>query len=113
MIVKFSISWYNNGKFYFDKPVEISSEFIYKLTGLSNTGDPVPIGIKYGLVERLTGTPTRKNYKGLIVSQIQDTTREIVEKVVSTGLIVIGRGCDLKLEMLEAVDTIATSGKIY
>ena len=49
--VKFIISRYHNGKFYFDKPVEIFSEIIYKLTELSNQGDPVPIGIKYGLVE--------------------------------------------------------------
>ena len=50
-VVKFIISWYHNGKFYFDKLVEISSEVIYKLTGLSNQGKPVPIGIKEGLVE--------------------------------------------------------------
>ena len=34
--VKFIISWYHNGKFYFDQPIEISGEVIYKLTGLSN-----------------------------------------------------------------------------
>ena len=49
--VKFIISRYHNGKFYFDRPVEISSEVIYKLTGLSNRGDLVPTGIKEGLVE--------------------------------------------------------------
>ena len=48
--VKFIISWYHNGKFYFDRPVEIFGEVIYKLTNLSNQGDPVPIGIKEGLV---------------------------------------------------------------
>ena len=50
-VVKFIISRYHNSKFYIDKPVEIFSEIIYKLTELSNQGDPVPIGIKYGLVE--------------------------------------------------------------
>ena len=59
--VKFIVSQYHNGKFYFDRPVEISGEVIYKLTGLSNQADPVPIGIKEGLVERLTGTPKGKN----------------------------------------------------
>ena len=49
--VKFIISRYHNGKFYFDKLVEIFDEVIYKLIGLSNQGDPVPIGIKEGLVE--------------------------------------------------------------
>ena len=44
--VKFIISWYHNGKFYFDRPVKISREVIYKLTGLSNQGDPVLVGIK-------------------------------------------------------------------
>ena len=44
--IKFIISWYHNGKFYFDRLVEISGEVIYKLTDLSNHGEPVPIGIK-------------------------------------------------------------------
>ena len=44
--VKFIISRYHNGRFYFDQPVDISREFIYKLIGLSNKGDPVPICIK-------------------------------------------------------------------
>ena len=49
--VKFIISRYNNKIFYFNMLVEISSEVIYKLTSLSNQGDPVPIGINEGLVE--------------------------------------------------------------
>ena len=69
--VKFIISWYHNGKFYFDRLVEISGEVIYKLTGLSNQGDSIPIGIKEGLVERLTRTPKGKNLKGLMINQIQ------------------------------------------
>ena len=59
-IVKFIISQYYNGKFHFDTSVEISSKTIYKLIGLSNKCDPIPIGIKEGLVERLMGTPTGK-----------------------------------------------------
>ena len=43
-IVKFIISRYHNGKFYFNRPIEISGETIYKLNRLSNKGDPVPIG---------------------------------------------------------------------
>ena len=42
-IFKFIINRYHNGKFYFDKPMEISTERIYKLTGLSNKGNPVPV----------------------------------------------------------------------
>ena len=34
-------------------------------------------------------------------------------KIIATGLTPIGRGSDLKLDMLEAVDTIADMGKIY
>ena len=45
-VVKFIISRYHNKKIYFDRPVEISGEVIYKMNGLSNQGDPVPIGIK-------------------------------------------------------------------
>ena len=44
--VKFIISRYNNGRFYFDQPVDISGEVIYKLTGLSNKWDPVLVDIK-------------------------------------------------------------------
>ena len=47
----FIISRYHNDRFYFDRPVEISGEVIYKLTGLSNKGDLVLIDIKEGPVE--------------------------------------------------------------
>ena len=102
-IVKFTISRYHNGKFYFNTPVEISAETIYKLTGLSNKGDLVPVAIKEGLVERITGTPIGKNSKGLIIGQVQATTPKIVSKIMSTGLTVTGRDCDLNLDMLEVV----------
>ena len=68
--VKFIISQYHNGRFYFDQPVDISGEFISKLTGLSNEGNPVPVDIKEGLVEELTGSTSGKNLKGLMISQI-------------------------------------------
>ena len=45
-VVKFVISQYQNGLFYFDQPVDIFGEVISKLTGLSNKGDLVPVGIK-------------------------------------------------------------------
>ena len=44
--VKFILSRYHNGQFYFDQPVDISGEVISKLTRLSNKGDPIPVGIK-------------------------------------------------------------------
>ena len=84
--MKFIISRYHNGKFYFDRSVEISGEVIYKLTSLSNQGDPVPIGIKEGLVEQLTRTPTGKNWKGLIISQIQARRLQIMAKIIAIGL---------------------------
>ena len=112
-IVKFIIGWYHNGKFYFDKPVEISAETIYKLTGLSSKGDPIPVGIEEGMIEILTRIPTRKKSKGLIVGQIKATTPKMVAKIVSMGRTVTGRGCDLKLDMLEVVNCIAESGKVY
>ena len=61
--VKFINNWYHNGKFYFDIPVEISAETNYRLTGLSKKCDPVLVGIKEGLFERLRGTPTQKKLK--------------------------------------------------
>ena len=38
---------------------------------------------------------------------------QIVAKIIANALTPTGRGSDLKLDMLEAVDTIATNGKIY
>ena len=61
-------------------------EVINKLTGLSNQGDPVPIGIKEGIVERLTRTPIGKNSKGLMISQIQARTLQIMAKIIATRL---------------------------
>ena len=71
--VKFIISRYHNGRFYFDELIDISGDVISKLTGLSNKGDPVPVGIKEGHVKELTGSSPRKNSKGLMIGQI--TTR--------------------------------------
>ena len=88
-------------------------DVISKLTGLSNKGDPVPVGIKEGLVEELTGSPSRKNSKGLMISQITTWTPQIVAKIIAITLTLAGRGNNLKLEMLEAVDTIATDRWLY
>ena len=105
--VKFIISRYHNGRFYFDQPIDITADVISKLTGLSNQGSPVPIGIKEGLVQELMGTPTGKNLKGLMIGQIATRTPQIVAKIIVVTLTLAGRSSDLKLEMLEAVDTIA------
>ena len=48
-----------------------------------------------------------------MISQIQARTPQIVAKIIVTGLTPIGQVSDLKLEMLEEVDTIAETGKIY
>ena len=48
-----------------------------------------------------------------MVSQIQDRTPQIVAKIIAIGLTPTGRGSDLKLDMLEAVDTIAETRKVY
>ena len=93
--------------------MEISAETTYKLTKLSNKGDPVLVGTKEGLVERLTRTMTGKNSKGLIVSQIKSSTPKVVAKIVSASLTIAGQGCDLKLDMLEVVDCIVGSRKVY
>ena len=44
--VKFIINRYHDSRFYFDRLVDISSEVIYKMTGLSNQGDPIPVSKK-------------------------------------------------------------------
>ena len=38
---------------------------------------------------------------------------QIVAKIIATALTPTGRGRDLKLDMLEVVDTISHTGKIY
>ena len=53
--VKFIISRYHNGRFYFNQPIDITGDVISNITSLSNQGSPVPIGIKDGLVQELTG----------------------------------------------------------
>ena len=58
------------------------------------------------MVEQLTGTPSGKNSKGLMISQIQARTPQIVAKIIAIGLTPTGRGSDIKLGMLEVVDTI-------
>ena len=111
--VKFIIIRYHNGRFYFDEPVDISGDVISKLIDLSNEEDPVLVGIKEGLVEDLIGSPSDKNSKGLMIIQITTRMPQIVAKIISITLTLVGGGNDLKLEMLEVVDTIATDGQIY
>ena len=111
--VKFVISRYHNDRFYFDQPIDITGDVISKLTGLSNQGSPVPIGIKDGLVQELTGSPSGKNSKGPMIGQIATRTPQIVAKIIAITLTLAGQGSDLKLEMLEAVDTIVIDGRIY
>ena len=48
-----------------------------------------------------------------MTSQITARTPQIVAQIISITLIMASQGNDLKLDMLEAVDTIATNGKIY
>ena len=48
-----------------------------------------------------------------MISQIQARTPQIVSKIIATGLTPTGRVSYLKLDMLEAVNTIAGIGKIY
>ena len=48
-----------------------------------------------------------------MTSHITTQTPQIMAKIIATTLTMAGRGSDLKLDMLEAVDTIATNGKVY
>ena len=48
-----------------------------------------------------------------MISQITTRIPQIVAKIIAITLTLAGRGRDLKLDMLEVVDTIATNGKIY
>ena len=61
IISQFIVSIYHIGKLYFDIPVEISSDIIYRLIRLSNKGEPVPVRLNLGLVENLTGRVEGKN----------------------------------------------------
>ena len=48
-----------------------------------------------------------------MIGHITHVMPQIVAKIISTTLTMAGRGSNLKLDMLEAVDTIATNGKVY
>ena len=109
IIENFIVSGYHKGKLYFDKPIEVSDDIIYRLTRLSEKGEPVPVGSNPRLVENLTSTPAGKNSRGLVTSQIQYTTTNIVENIVFVVLTNTANICDLKFDMLEVVDCIVES----
>ena len=111
IIAQFIISQYDNGKFYFDRLVEILGDIIYRLAELSNKGEPIPVRSNPCLFNKLTRTSSGKNSRGLVISQIQYTTPKIVAKIISTGLTTTGHGCDLKLNMLEAIVNVTERGK--
>ena len=113
IIAQFIISRYHNGKFYFDSHVEITNDLIYRIIGLSNKGEPVPVKLNMGLVEELTGKTIGKNSRGMIVSQIIYGTPKLDEKIISMDLTSIGRGSNLKLDMLDAMQNVSTKGKLY
>ena len=48
-----------------------------------------------------------------MISQMQAQTPQIVAKIIATRLTPTGLGSDIKLDMLEVVNTIACTGKIY
>ena len=48
-----------------------------------------------------------------MISQITNQMPQIVAKIIAITLTLAGRGSDLKLDMLEATDTIATDENIY
>ena len=48
-----------------------------------------------------------------MISQITTRTPQIVAKIIAITLTLAGRGSNLKLEILEAIDTISTDGWIY
>ena len=48
-----------------------------------------------------------------MISQIIARMPQIMAKIISITLTLVGQGSDLKLDMLEAIDTIVTNVKIY
>ena len=48
-----------------------------------------------------------------MIGQIATRTPQIVAKIIAVTLTLAGRSSDLKLEILEAVDTIATDRHLY
>ena len=110
VIGKFIVSRYHNGKFYFDTPVEIIDNLIYRLIGSSNKGDPVPVRLNLGLMEELTCTPVGRNSRGMIINQIIYGKPKLDAKIISMALTSTGRGSDLKLNMLEEVQNMSKKG---
>ena len=48
-----------------------------------------------------------------MINQIQSRTPQIMAKIIAKGLTPTGWGSDLKLDMLEAVDTIEETREVY
>ena len=48
-----------------------------------------------------------------MISQKQAQTPQIVAKIIATWIIPTGQGSDLKLDILEAVDMMAKTRKVY
>ena len=48
-----------------------------------------------------------------MISEIQAQMPQIVAKIIAIGFTSTGRGSELKLDMLDAVDTISNTEKVY
>ena len=79
------------------------------ITRLSKKGDSVPVKINPSLVEELTATTARKHSIGMIVSRIIHSMPKIAAKIISVALTSMGRGSDLKLDMLEAIQNVSNT----
>ena len=83
------------------------------IIGLPLNREPVPIGSKNPtLLEKFTGSTQRgKRSKGLQINLIESSSVRWTTLILSIFLTISGQPLDIKLDMLEAIDSVANHAK--
>ena len=112
---KFLVSRYHDGKIWLDQPITINARLINFITGLPLNGDLVSVKFKNpALLEKFTGSSQRgKKSKGLQINSIKSASVKWIVLIISICLTIFGWSCNIKLDMLEAIDGVVNHGKTY
>ena len=98
-----------------DKPITITRKLMNFITSIPLNGEPVPVGSKNpALLERFTGSSQKgKNSKGLQINSIESPTVKWTTLIISIYLTISGQPSDIKLDMLEDIEGVASHAKTY
>lgn len=112
---KFLVSRYHDRKIWLDKPIAITGKLINFITDNPLNGEPIPIGSKNPyLLERFIGSTQKgKNSKGLQINSIESSTVKWTALIISIFLTIFGHPSNIKLDMLEVIEGVASHAKMY